>query len=163
MSFEEHNYLIMLTDDEIDYENLSDHVLKGLALDVEPYIAQSALTELLLRESSQAVPTAVKILSSSLADQYLRGTALKILFRMERDKALDYMIEYTPNVEPYVLNRMMTLLLYESDFRYELAASRLIASQLQKIEDKQELEPEVVKDFKSLTFDLRVNHELTYK
>ena len=156
MSYEQ-DYLLMLTDDQIEYSSLSEPVLRQLALDVEPYIAQSALTELLLRESNEAVATACHILSGTRADRYLRATALKILFRMERDKALDYMIEHAPSSDPYVLNKMMTLIVYESDFKYELAATRLIAQRLQKVEQEEKeefLESEVLEDFEQF-FDTR--------
>ena len=155
MSYEQ-DYLLMLTDDQIDYKSLSEQVLKRLALDVEPYIAQSALTELQIRESNEAVPTACQLLSSAQADRYLQATAIEILFQMDRDKGLDYMIEYAPTCDPYVLNEMMNLILYDSDFRYELTAARLIAQRLQQIEQEKKevgatqalaLEPDVLEEF----------------
>ena len=149
MSYEQ-DYLLMLTDDQINYKSLSEQVLKRLALDVEPYIAQSALTELQIRESEEALPIACQILSSVQADRYLQATAIEILFQMDRDKGLDYMIEYAPSCDPYVLNEMMNLLLYDSDFKYELAAARLITQRLEYVaqEEKEELlEPDVLEEF----------------
>jgi len=152
MSFKELDFLLLMNDCDIEYSSLSESMLSQLALEIEPYIALSALTELLIRESSEAVPTAVKILSGSLADQYLRGTALKILFRMDRDNALSYMIELAPNCEPYVLNTMLDLLLYESDFKYELATMRQIAQRVNLLgdEDKEEFGPYVLSGFQQL-------------
>ena len=149
MSYEQ-DYLLMLTDDEINYKSLSEEVLKRLALDVEPYIAQSALTELQIRESQEALPTACQILSSVQVDRYLQATAIEIIFQMDRDKGLDYMIEYAPSCDPYVLNEMMNLILYDSDFKYELAAARLITQRLEYVaqEEKEELlEPDVLEEF----------------
>jgi hypothetical protein len=152
MSFKELDFLLLMNDCDIDYSSLSESMLKQLARKISPYIALSALTELLIRESSEAVPTAYKILSGSLADQYLRGTALKILFRMDHDNALSYMIELAPNCEPYVLNTMLDLLLYESDFKYELAAMRLITQRVNSLldEDKEEFGPYVLSGFEQL-------------
>lgn len=152
MSFKELDFLLMMNDCDIDYSTLSESMLKQLALEIEPYIAQSALTELLIRESSEAVPTAHKVLSGSLADQYLRGTALEILFRMDRHNALSYIIELAPSCEPYVLNTMLDLLLHESDFKYELAAMRQIAQRVPVLhdEEKEEIGPYVLSGFQQL-------------
>lgn len=152
MSFKELDYLLLMNDCDIDYNTLSESMLKQLALEIEPYIAQSALAELHLRESSEAVPTAHKILVSKQADQYLRGAALEILFRMDHDNVLSYMIELAPNCEPHVLNTMLDLLLYESDFKYELAVMRLITQRVKLLsdEDKEEFGPYVLSGWKQL-------------
>ena len=152
MSFKELDYLLLMNDCDIDYSTLNESMLKQLALEIEPYIAQSALAELHLRESSEALPTALKILSRSQADQYLHGAALEILFRMDRDNALSYMIEFAPNCEPHVLNTMLDLLLYESDFRYELAVMRLITQRVKSLsdEDKEEFGPYVLSGLQQL-------------
>ena len=65
---------------------------------------------------------------------------------MDRDNALSYMIELAPNCEPYVLATMLDLLLYESDFKYELAAMRQITQRIHLLgdEDKEEFGPYVL-------------------
>ncbi len=138
----------MLTDEEIDYEQLSEDILEQLALDIEPYIANSALTELTLRESPKAASIALEIMTTKSNERYLLSTALFTLFRLDREKAWDYMTEHFPVADPYVLKTMMELLLYETEFRFELPVALGIFQRLNTLEEnKESLDSDVTSDF----------------
>jgi hypothetical protein len=83
--------LLMLNHDMIDYDSLPDEALRQLALEVEPFIATSALTELSIRRGALAAPTAREILDRADSDRHLRAAALEVLFKLNRDQALAYM------------------------------------------------------------------------
>jgi hypothetical protein len=139
--------LSLLTDDKIDYESLSEDVLKELALGDELFIATSALVELRMRKSSIAAPTAWEILSTSHGDRYLQAAALSVLFGMNQEQAINFMSQQVQFVTPYILNTMMELMIEnESDFKSEpgLSIVRVIKERLKKCDDKLKFpEPEV--------------------
>lgn len=142
------NDYYMLTDQEIDYEQLPEDILEQLALDIEPYVANSALGELIIRESPRATSVALDIMATRSHERYLLSTALLALFRFDREKAWDYMTEHFPVVEPYLLKTMMELLLYETEFRFELPIALGIFQRLKSLQDNKELlDPEITKDF----------------
>ena len=148
------NDYYMLTDEEIDYEQLPEAMLEQLALDIEPYIANSALAELIIRESPRATSVALEIMATKSHERYLLSTALLALFRLDREKAWDYMTEYFPVADPYLLKTMMELLLYETEFRFELPVAWGIFQRLKTLEENQELfDPDVTSDFlRTMTF-----------
>ena len=142
------NDYYMLTDEEIDYEQLPEEMLEQLALDIEPYIANSALAELIIRESPRATSVALDIMATRSHERYLLSTALLALFRLDREKAWDYMAEHFPVADPYVLKTMMELLLYETEFRFELPVAWGIFQRLKTLEENKELlDPDVTSDF----------------
>jgi hypothetical protein len=75
------NELMRLTDDEIDYDALSDDELKELALGDELFIATSALGELDNRNGNLGAEVAWEILSNSKSERYLQAAALETLFQ----------------------------------------------------------------------------------
>ncbi|RUT04568.1 hypothetical protein DSM106972_041370 [Dulcicalothrix desertica PCC 7102] len=118
--------LEILTDADIDYGDLSEDVLKKLALDDELFIATSALVELRLRESLVAAIIAYEILSESKGDKYLQATALSVLFETNQEQAINYMLKEAPSCEPYILNSIMELMIEnEPDFKF-VPASLLV-------------------------------------
>lgn len=142
------NDYYMLTDQEIDYEQLPEDILEQLALYIEPYVANSALTELIIRESPRATSVALEIMATRSHERYLLSTALLALFRFDREKAWDYMTEHFPIVDPYLLKTMMELLLYETEFRFELPVAVGIFERLKTLkENKELLDPDVTEDF----------------
>ena len=144
------NDYYILTDEEIDYEQLSEDVLEELALNIEPYQANSALAELIIRKSPRATSIALEIIATRSHERYLLSTALLALFRLDREKAWDYMAEHFPVADPYVLKTMMELLLYETDFRFELPIARGIFQRLNTLQENQELlDPDITSDFLS--------------
>jgi hypothetical protein len=148
---QEIDYLLMMSDKDIDYKSLSEETLEQLALviEIEPYIANSALMELLIRNSPRAASTAWKILSTSTEERYLRSTALKIVFKMDREKALDYMIKHARKAEIYLINTMIEILIYETDFKFELCVAAMIQERLKNIKNTREqlLNVDLVEDF----------------
>src|SRR4051794_26519226 len=74
--------LLMYTSDEIDYEALSPTTLQALALEVDPFIATSALGELSIRDPGLAADAARTLLATT-DDRYLLSSAASIL--LERD------------------------------------------------------------------------------
>ena len=149
ISADEWANLSLMNDEDIDYSLLPEDVLKKLALGNEFYIATSALMELWVRESSATAPLAWEILSNSHGDRYLQATALRVLFRTNKEKALDYMIRQAQECDIFVLNEMMQLIVENpSDFTwaYDSSVVRIIFEQLKKLEDEQELIDKEVRD-----------------
>lgn len=120
-----HN-LDLMTDNDIDYNDLSEDILKQLALGDELFIATSALVELRLRESLVAPIVAYEILSESKGDKYLQATALSVLFGTNQEQAINYMLKEALSCEPYILNSIMELMIEnEPDFKF-VPASLLV-------------------------------------
>lgn len=139
--------LTLMNDEDIDYRALPEDVLKTLPLGSELYIATSALVELWMRESSVAAPIAWEILSTSHGDRYLQATALTILFDIDREKAVNYMTERVQDCDPFVLNKMMKLLVENpTDFIPGSVIIRIILERLKNLDDEQELVDPDVKD-----------------
>lgn len=141
------NELMMLTDEDIDYSNLSEETLKELALGDELFMATSALGELSRRKSSLAALIADEILSQSLGDCYLQANALEVLFDLNRKQALDYISEKGLYSNSYILNTIMELMIEnESDFKRGSALS-LITFVKERLKEfgscEKFLEPEV--------------------
>lgn len=146
------NDLLMLTDQEIDFKGLSVEVLEQLALESDPYIANAALTELWARNRTMAVETAQELLARTTIDHFLQATALRVVFAVNREMALNYMRRHGANAHPQLLNTLIDLLLYESDFRYELQLAHIVRQQITGREEEMGdyLEPDSVADFVQL-------------
>jgi hypothetical protein len=130
--------LDFLTDDDIDYSKLSEDVLKELALGDELFIATSALVELRLRKNAIAAIIAREILSKSLGDKYLQATALSVLFDMNQEQAIDFMLKQAQDSDSYILNTIMELMIEnETDFKSEPASSivNIVKDRLQELDN----------------------------
>lgn len=143
------NDLLLLTDPEIDYKSLADEILEQLALESDPYIANSSLIELWTRNGAMATETAWQLLLRPPDEPFLQSTALRIIFARAREKALDYIMANVEDVHPQLLNTIVELLMYESDFRYEMQIAAVVK---QRIEDRAEdmgddLDPNAFADF----------------
>lgn len=75
----------MYTPEDIDFEALSDDTLRALALEIDPFIATSALAELSARGGRAALDVARELLGTT-SDPWLRGAAFEIV--VEGDPAL---------------------------------------------------------------------------
>ena len=148
------NELMMLTDNEIDYDTLSEDELKELALGDELFIATCALGELENRNGNLGADVAWEILSNSKGDRYLQAAALETLFQGNPELALDYMKEQAQKCDRYILNTIMELMIEnKDDFKsgIALSVSRLISERIKKVDDEQEfLNAEVRDSFLSL-------------
>ena len=82
--------LMMLTEDQIDFESLSMAILKNLALGDELFMATSALAELGFRDQKQAEMIAWIILSEQKGDSHLQALALEVMFNCNKDKTIDF-------------------------------------------------------------------------
>lgn len=139
--------LDFMTDDDIDYSNLSEDVLKQLALGDELFIATSALVELRLRKNAIAAIIAWKILSKSLGDKYIQAAALSVLFDMNQEQAINFMLKQTQHSDSYILNTIMELMIEnETDFKSEPASSivNIVKERLRELDNSIKFpEPEV--------------------
>ena len=126
----ESDYLLMMTDDKIDYSSLSEKTLIDLSLESDPFIANSSLGELSKRKSDRVVEVAWKVIYQSDKEPTLQANALTILFHFDRDNTLDYMEESAHKAPPFLLNKIASLLMYESDFRYELSIAKAIVKRV---------------------------------
>jgi len=118
--------LLMLTDDQIEYHNLPDDILKELALSNELFIAASALTELSIRQSPGAASVAGEILAKSHGDHHLHSTALEVLFKMNRRQAMDFMSQQAPHCDPDLLN-MISEFITENEPEFKSGPALTIA------------------------------------
>jgi len=84
------NELMMLTEDQIDFESLSIDILKNLALGDELFMATSALVVLGFRDQEQAEMIAWKILSEQKGDSHLQALALEVMFNCNKDKTINF-------------------------------------------------------------------------
>ncbi|MEC4813452.1 MAG: hypothetical protein SAK29_09300 [Scytonema sp. PMC 1069.18] len=143
--------LDFLTDDDIDYSNLSEDVLRELALGDELFIATSALVELRLRKNAVAATIAREILSKSLGDKYLQATALSVLFDMNQEQAINFMLKQAQDSDSYLLNTIMELMIEnEADFKSEPASSivNIVKDRLLELSNSKRFpEPEVKEKF----------------
>jgi hypothetical protein len=127
-----------MTDDDIDYTELSEEILQQLALEDELFIANSALVELRLRKSNIAAIVAWDILSKPLGDKYLQAAALSTLFEMKQEQAIDFMLKQAQYCELYILNTIIELIIEnENNFKSESASSliTLVKERLQKLDN----------------------------
>jgi hypothetical protein len=84
------NELMMLTEDQINFESLSIDILKSLALGDELFIATSALAKLNECDKEQAEIISWTILSKQKGDSLLQALALEVMFNCNPDKAISF-------------------------------------------------------------------------
>jgi hypothetical protein len=82
--------LMILMEDQIDFESLSIDILKNLALGDELFMATSALVVLGFRDQEQAEMIAWKILSEQKGDSHLQALALEVMFNCNKDKTINF-------------------------------------------------------------------------
>jgi hypothetical protein len=109
MAEEELANLELLLDSEIDYSELSDTILRKLALRNELFIATTALSTLHERKSSLAAPTAIEILEKLHGDGHLQAVALSTLFDLDRARAVQYMSRAIDTCDPILLREFIEL------------------------------------------------------
>lgn len=95
--------LMMLTEDQIDFELLSIDILKNLALGNELFIATSALAKLGYRDQKQAEMIAWTILSKQKGDSYLQALALEIMFDCNAEKTIQFIQTHWQTMENIIL------------------------------------------------------------
>jgi mRNA-degrading endonuclease RelE of RelBE toxin-antitoxin system len=146
--------LMMLTDDEIDYNTLSDDELKELALGDELFIATSALGELENRNGNLGAEVAWEILSNAKGDRYLQSAALETLFQTNRKRALHYMSQHEQNCDHYLLKTVIELIIENpSDFSSGIgwSVSRLARERIKNFKNAEEfIAPELIGSFLKL-------------
>jgi hypothetical protein len=85
--------LLLLPDDQIDYERLDRTMLRELATQsYEPFIATSALGELRVRRAVEARDASLAILASELPDRHLRSFALTTLCEVDEERDIEVMM-----------------------------------------------------------------------
>jgi len=143
------NDLLMLTDQEIDFKVLSVEMLEQLALESDPYIANAALTELWARNRTMASEAAQELLARNTNEHFLQATALRVVFANNPEAVLHYILTRGATIHPQLLNTLIDLLMYESDFRYELQLARIVKAQISGREEEmgEYLEPDAFADF----------------
>lgn len=150
----ESNELMMLADNEVDYDTLSEDELKELALGDELFIATSALGELANRNGNLGAEVAWEILSNAKGDRYLQAAALETLFQGNPELALDYMKEQAQKCDRYLLNTVIELIIENpSNFSSGLgwSVSRLAHERIKNFKDEEEfIAPELIDSFLKL-------------
>ncbi len=105
--------LELMTVDQIDFKKLSELELERLALGVDFYVATFALVELGERDAKLTSKCAIKIVSDSFADDYLKASALSVLYRVNKPKAKEYIKGHINNASPYLKQKMTELDKYD--------------------------------------------------
>jgi len=126
--------LSMLGDDQIDYATLADETLRELALGDDLFVANSALVTLAIRHSKLAAPLAWDILTEPHGDRYLHAAALNVLFRMDRKRAVDYMIRQVQELDSYVLNTLAEIMLENHDYFKSEATIPIVRTVIQRMQ-----------------------------
>ncbi len=127
--------LFLLTDADIEYDELSDETLKELALGDDLFVATSALTKLSIRESKMAGETAWKILSEALGDKFLQALALRVIFDTDKSLFFDYIKNKLQQLEPCSLSTVLELALEnQDDFNSDVSGTAIIGKLLKLLE-----------------------------
>jgi hypothetical protein len=95
-------------EDDIDYNSLSDDELEQIARSDDAFSIAPALNELHERAPERAVPIAEKLLRGD--DEWLRATALDIVFHENQPLALEYMRDHARACSIPVLRVMVEVL-----------------------------------------------------
>lgn len=112
--------LMILDDEEIDYDSLSDEQLHQLVYSDNLFMATSALIELRFRNKILAGLSASSILSKPYGDCYLQAAAIETLFETNFPIAMDYMKKLDGTCHPYILNSIMEIIMENlSNFQSE--------------------------------------------
>ena len=74
---------------------------------------------------------------------------LRVVFATNRERALNFILTRGANAHPQLLNTLIDLLMYESDFRYELQLAHIIKQQIEGHEEEMGdyLDPDTFADF----------------
>ena len=102
--------LMMLTEDQIDFESLSIDILKNLALGDELFMATSALVKLGCHDQEQVEMIAWKILSEQKGDSHLQALALEVMFNCNPDKTIDFIQTHRDGMDNVLLETMKDIM-----------------------------------------------------
>jgi hypothetical protein len=123
--------LILVPDEDIEYEKLDAAVLEQLAIQqLEPFIATSALGELGQRRVPEAKAAAEAIVAREVWDHHLYAFAVKILYDADRDAGLAAM---TPRLDterdPVILAAMIENMMSDVEW-FQAEPLRALATKL---------------------------------
>ena len=153
------NELMMVTNEDIEYNILSLDTLQQLALSDELFIATSALGELSRRNSSIAASTAWEILSNSRGDCYLQAAALETIFEYDQEKALTYIRQQVTKCNTYILNSILEIMIENESVFKSKNVSSLVSIALQRLKGldstTQYPEPEVIDNFLNMYSNIK--------
>lgn len=102
--------LMMLTEDQIDFESSSIDILKDLALGDELFMATSALAELGFRDQEQAEMIAWTILSEQKGDSHLQALALEVMFNCNPDKTINFIQTHQDGMDNVLLETVKDIM-----------------------------------------------------
>jgi hypothetical protein len=105
----------MYTPDDIDFGALSNETLQALALEIDPFIATSALSEL-SRDPAVERATARALLRQT-PDPWLRSSAFSITLDDDPDEALGWLAEHLPDLEDASLDKLLGTLASDDAWR----------------------------------------------
>ena len=103
--------LMMLTEDQIDFESLSIYMLKNLALGDELFIATSALAKLEECDKEQAEIISWTILSKQKGDSHLQALALEVMFNCNPDKAISFINAHWETIDDVLLGTVEDIMM----------------------------------------------------
>ena len=103
--------LMMLTEDQIDFESLSIDMLKNLALGDELFIATSALAKLEECDKEQAEIISWTILSKQKGDSHLQALALEVMFNCNPDKAISFINAHWETIDDVLLGTVEDIMM----------------------------------------------------
>jgi hypothetical protein len=128
--------LRLLSDHDIEYWRLSDDLLAQLATGYDQFVATSALYELSKRRSDRAAQVAREILRQQIADHFLRGSALGVLFKFEPAEAIDAIRRMIGSADDVLVRSVIELIQEERPaFTSEpgLSAARAVAARAREL------------------------------
>jgi hypothetical protein len=101
--------LLMYTPDQIDFDALSTETLRALALEIDPFIATSALAELSIRDSKVATEASRTLLAET-DDRWLRSSAFSQVLDADPAEALDWLAPRLDGLDDESLGMLLTTL-----------------------------------------------------
>ena len=124
----------IMSDDQINYNSLSEITLRDLVLGDDLFVATSALATLAMRKSNLAGELAGKILENMLGDDYLQSAAINILFDSDRSRSLELLIERMATCKPYIFNTILELMIQNTDVFKSTATYPIVRLALERID-----------------------------
>ena len=103
--------LMILTEDQIDFELLSIDILKSLALGDELFIATSALAKLNECDKEQAEIISWTILSKQKGNSLLQALALEVMFNCNPDKAISFIHAHWETMDDVLLGTVEDIIM----------------------------------------------------
>jgi hypothetical protein len=129
------DWITALDPSDVDFKMLDDVSLEKLATGSEPYFATLAISELRHRQNPAVAAIARTLLQSDATDQYLKASALGVIFDFDPSWAIEYMLAQVTNADEHILNAIMKIAIRDSEYFKSGKGYRLTRSVLERLKE----------------------------